>query len=157
MRGANLSRAEWLLHRLEGEGLRHTEQRATVVQAIADRPGAFTAEGLVDELRPGGIGRATVYRTIEVLERLGLLTRMHLDNCHGYTVCEEGHHHHLVCVDCGSVVQVDASGVEAEIRKLAEDLRFRVDTHTLEFSGRCEACQARTAQAEPGRVAVAIA
>jgi Fur family transcriptional regulator, ferric uptake regulator len=140
-RSANLSRADWILRRLADHGHRLTEQRATVVRSIADRPGAFNAEALVDELRPRGIGRATVYRALDLLERQGMLTRMHLDGCHGYTVCDEGHHHHMVCSRCSNVLPVDARGVEAEIRKLADRLRFRVDTHTLEFAGLCESCQ----------------
>ncbi|MBI4492901.1 MAG: transcriptional repressor [Chloroflexi bacterium] len=140
---ANVSRAGWMLQRLAEEGLRHTEQRAIVVQAIVDKRGAFTAEGLVDELQPRGVARATVYRTVEVLERVGLLARIHLDNRHGYTVCEEGHHHHLLCERCGVVIPVDASDVEVAIRRLADALRFQVDTHLLEFAGLCEACQAR--------------
>lgn len=142
VRTANRSRADWMLQRLAAEGLRRTGQRAIVVQAIVDKRAAFTVEGLVDELRPGGIGRATVYRTVEVLERVGILTRMHLDGRHGYTVCNEGHHHHLLCASCGAVVPVDASEVEAAIQRLADALRFRVDTHLLEFAGECEACQA---------------
>jgi Fur family transcriptional regulator, ferric uptake regulator len=146
-RAANLSRSEWMLRRLEDEGLRMTGQRELVVRAIADKTASFAPEALVDELRPQGIGRATVYRALELLERLGLLTRMHLDRHHGYTVCETGHHHHLVCSACNTVVSVDASGVEAEIQKLAERLQFRVDTHMLEFAGRCQDCLARPAAA----------
>src|SRR3979409_363127 len=70
-RGGNLSRAQWMLRRLDEEGLRLTGPRELVVQAIADKPGSFTPEALVDELRPHGIGRATVYRALELLERLG--------------------------------------------------------------------------------------
>ena len=84
--GAILSRADWMLRRLAEHDLRMTGQRELVVRTIADKPGAFTAEALVDELRPRGVGRATVYRTLDVLERLGMLTRMHLGTCHGYTV-----------------------------------------------------------------------
>src|SRR6202171_1931629 len=129
--GGNLSRAEWRLGRLDEEGLRLTGRRELVVQAIADKPGSFTPEALVDELRPRGIGRATVYRALELLERLGMLTRMHLDTCHGYTGGAEGHHHHLVCSSCNAVVPIDATGIESEIRKLADRLQFRVDTHML--------------------------
>jgi Fur family ferric uptake transcriptional regulator len=129
-----------MLRRLADKGLRMTGQRAAVVRTIAEKPGAFTAEALVDELRPRGIGRATVYRALDLLERLGMLTRMHLRGCHGYTVCDEGHHHHLVCNSCDTVVPVDATAIEAEIRSLANRLKFRVDTHTLEFAGRCESC-----------------
>jgi Fur family ferric uptake transcriptional regulator len=138
---ANRARAEWMLQRLADAQMRMTGQREVVVNAIAAKPGAFSAEAMVDELRPRGVGRATVYRTIELLDRLGMLTRMHLGDCHGYTVCDEGHHHHLVCKDCGTVVPVDAGDIEAEIQSLAQRLKFRVDTHTLEFAGHCEECQ----------------
>lgn len=142
-RHANLSRADWMLHRLADDGLRMTGQRETVVHSISAKPGAFNPEALVDELRPGGIGRATVYRTLELLERRGMLARIHLDGCHGFTVCDEGHHHHLVCRSCGKVVPVDAERIEEEIRGLAENLNFQVDTHTLEFQGLCESCKTR--------------
>jgi Fur family ferric uptake transcriptional regulator len=139
-RAANLSRAEWMLRRLEDEGLRLTGRRQLVVHTIAEKPGSFTPEALVDQLRPHGIGRATVYRALELLERLGVLTRVHLGACHAFTVCDEGHHHHLLCSSCNTVVPVDASAIESEIQKLAQHLHFRVDTHMLEFAGRCADC-----------------
>jgi Fur family ferric uptake transcriptional regulator len=138
---ANRSRADWMLRQLALAGHRMTGPRAAVVQTIADQQAVVTAEQLVAELQPRGISRATVYRTLDVLEKLGLLARMHLDNYHGYTVCNDGHHHHLLCKACGRVTIADASGIEAEIQKLARQLDFRVDTHTLEFSGLCRACQ----------------
>src|SRR5215210_2243219 len=88
---ANLSRADWMLRQLANAGHRMTGQRAAVVHAIADQQAVVTAEQLVAELQPHGISRATVYRTLDVLERCGLLTRMHLDGYHGYTVCDDGH------------------------------------------------------------------
>jgi Fur family ferric uptake transcriptional regulator len=140
-RPANAGRAEAMLRRLADEGLRVTGQRETVVRAVADKPGAFSPEALVDELRPGGIGRATVYRALELLEKRGMLSRIHMDGCHGYTVCDEGHHHHLVCNTCSKVVPVDARAIEEAIQELAKGLNFRVTTHTLEFAGTCESCQ----------------
>src|ERR1700738_1605324 len=94
-RGGNLSRAEWMLARLDEGGMRLTGRRELVVQAIADKPGSFTPEALVDELRPHGIGRATVYRALQLLEGLGILTRVHLGACHAFTVCGGSHHPHL--------------------------------------------------------------
>jgi Fur family ferric uptake transcriptional regulator len=142
-RPANLSRAAWMLQRLNQDGLRATAPRETVVKTVAAKRGAFNPETLVDELRPRGIGRATVYRTLELLESRGMLTRIHLGGCHGFTVCDEGHHHHLVCSSCSKVLPIDATRIEDEIRDLADKLKFRVDTHMLEFSGQCEACQAK--------------
>src|SRR3954451_20822236 len=142
-RGGNLSRAEWMLRRLEEEDLRLTGRRELVVRAIANKSGSFTPEALVDELRPHGIGRATVYRALDVLEQLGVLNRVHLGACHAFTVCDEGHHHHLLCSSCNAVVPIDATGIETEIRALAQRLHFEVDTHMLEFAGRCADCLAR--------------
>jgi Fur family ferric uptake transcriptional regulator len=142
-RGGSLSRADWMLRRLAESGERMTRPREIVVRALAAQPGVVNPEALSYDLHPEGVGRATVYRTIDLLERHGMVTRMHLDGCHGYTLCDEGHHHHLLCSACNSVIPVDATGVEAEIRRLAEELKFRVDTHTLEFAGVCASCQAR--------------
>jgi Fur family ferric uptake transcriptional regulator len=140
-RPGNLSRADWMLRRLAGAGERMTGPRETVIRALVAQAGVINPEALSYELHPAGVGRATVYRTLDLLERHGMLTRVHLDGCHGYTLCDEGHHHHLLCSACNTVVPVDATGVEAEILRLAEQLKFRVDTHTLEFAGLCEACQ----------------
>src|SRR5579864_5527008 len=140
-RSANLSRAEWLLRRLEAGGERMTGPREIVVRALVAQPGVINPEALSYELHPEGVGRATVYRTLDLLERYGMLARVHVDGCHGYTLCDEGHHHHLLCSGCNTVVPIDATGVEAEILRLADELKFRVDTHTLEFAGLCETCQ----------------
>ena len=143
--GGSLSRADWMLRRLAESGERMTRPREIVVRALAAQPGVVNPEALSYDLHPEGVGRATVYRTIDLLERHGMLTRMHVDGCHGYTLCDEGHHHHLLCSACNSVIPVDATGVETEIRRLAEELKFRVDTHTLEFAGLCASCQAQAA------------
>ena len=145
-RGSNLSRADWLLRRLAEAGERMTGPREIVVRALVDQEGVINPEALSYELHPQGVGRATVYRTLGLLERYGMLTRVHVEGCHGYTLCDEGHHHHLLCSACNTVLPVDATGVEAEILRLAEQLKFRVDTHTLEFAGLCETCQRRHAK-----------
>jgi Fur family ferric uptake transcriptional regulator len=142
-RGSNLSRADWLLRRLAEAGERMTGPREIVVRALVDQAGVINPEALSYDLHPQGVGRATVYRTLGLLERYGMLTRVHVEGCHGYTLCDEGHHHHLLCSGCNAVLPIDATGVEAEILRLAERLKFRVDTHTLEFAGLCETCQRR--------------
>lgn len=134
------ARADWMLDRLSRGGVRLTRQRAQVVRRIASQGGAFGPESLVDELRVFGVGRATVYRTLERMERMGMLARIHIGADQGYTVCDEGHHHHLVCGTCHSVVPVDATGVERAIQALAKALHCRIDVHMLEFAGECARC-----------------
>jgi Fe2+ or Zn2+ uptake regulation protein len=142
-RARNILPADWMLRRLADAGERLTGPREIVVRALVAQGGVINPEALSYELHPQGVGRATVYRTLDLLARHGMLTRVHVDGCHGYTLCDEGHHHHLLCSACSSVIPIDATGVESEIRRLAEQLKFRVDTHTLEFAGLCEACQAQ--------------
>ena len=142
---AHPDRAALVLRRLAQAGERVTSARTAIAQAIAARPRPFTAEDLATDLRAAGVGRATVYRTLAMLETQGVLARTHLDGAHRYSLCEEKHHHHhLVCTRCSAVAPVDASRVEREIQRLAAGLRFRVATHDLEFAGLCERCQAES-------------
>src|SRR5690242_8458636 len=142
-RRTNLSRADWLLRRLAEAGERMTTPRETVVRALAAQPGVINPEALSYELHPEGVGRATVYRTLDLLERYGMLTRVHLEGCHGYALSDEGHHHHLLRSGCDVVLPVDATAAEAEILRLAHQLKVRVETHTLEFARLCDSCQKR--------------
>ena len=65
------------------------------------------------------------------------------DGCHRYTVCETGHHHHLMCVDCGAVTAIEADAIEKQIRRMAGDGGFELLTHHLELVGRCASCRAQ--------------
>ena len=143
-----------MLRRLADAGERMTGPREVVVRELVALTGVINPEALAYDLHPQGVGRATVYRTLDLLERYGMLTRVHVDGCHGYTLCDEGHHHHLLCSACNTVLPVDATGVETEILRLADELKFRVDTHTLEFAGLCESCQAQVGTANSATVPV---
>jgi ferric uptake regulator family protein len=93
-RPANHWRADSTLGQLAGAGNRLTGVWAKVVRELAVREAVVTREQLVAELQPRGISRSTVYCKLELLERRGLLARMHLDTVHGYIVCDDGHDHH---------------------------------------------------------------
>ena len=134
-------RANSIMQRLAENGYRLTSTRAAIANAIAARPAQFTARELVDELEPHGIGRATVFRALDLLVQIGLLERLHGEvSCHSYTYCAPEHHHHLVCTGCGSVTSVVAGTVEREIRNLARQANFRPQTHHVEIYGQCQSC-----------------
>src|SRR5919197_2815854 len=113
-RGSNVSQADWMLRRLADAGERMTGPRGIVVRALVAQTGVINPETLSYDLHPQGVGRATVYRTLDLLARYGMLTRVHVDGCHGYTLCDEGHHHHLLCSACSRVVPIEATAVENE-------------------------------------------
>lgn len=138
------TRADTILQQLVARGYRHTSTRAAIAEAIATRRAPFTARELVDELGPRGIGRATVFRVLDLLVQTGLLERLHGDvQCHSYTYCVPQHHHHLVCTSCGQVISIVAGAVERALRSLAREANFLPAGHHVEVYGTCETCQAR--------------
>jgi Fur family transcriptional regulator, ferric uptake regulator len=120
---------------------RVTAPRRQILESIAARSGQFTAESLADELRPDGIGRATVFRTIDLLVHLGVLHRLHGTTCHTYVACGPAHHHHVICSSCDRVLEIEGCGVDDQMRRVAQATGFAIDEHRLEFIGRCAACR----------------
>jgi len=137
---------EAILRLLRTEGYRITQPRIAIVDAVFAQGGSFTADGLYDALRDqAGVGRATVFRTLDTLERLGYLRRLHgLDDCHQYVRATPGHHHHLVCTRCGCVVEFDGCTVGAMVDTVAARTQFRIENHNLELYGICPECQTPT-------------
>ncbi len=143
---AELAEATRIIDRLTREGHRLTTPRQAIIKLVAPRQDHFSAQEVWDEVRErySGIGRATVFRTLDLLTELGVLNRIHTgDGCHRYTVCETTHHHHLMCVECGTVSSLEAAGIENQIRRLATEAGFDLLTHHLELVGRCANCRAR--------------
>jgi Fur family ferric uptake transcriptional regulator len=145
---ATEARANLIMRRLAEHGYRLTATRAAIAQAIAGQSAQFTARQLVDALEPKRIGRATIFRALDLLVQMGLLERLHGDlSCHSYTYCAPEHHHHLICTSCGSVTSVVAANLERELRTLAKQANFRPHGHHVEVYGQCQACHAREANA----------
>jgi Fur family ferric uptake transcriptional regulator len=126
---------------LSQRGIRDTAPRRAVAEAAVRRRGRFTSQDLVAELAPSGVGRATVFRTLDLLVELGVLARLHSDSHHAYTVCGAEHHHHLVCVGCDTVQEIVSQSAERLVQELARDAGFEPQGHLLEIVGLCQACQ----------------
>jgi Fur family transcriptional regulator, ferric uptake regulator len=141
----NATSATTLLHQWSGalgqSGSRLTQPRQKILEAIAQRDESFTAEELVDELKAEGVGRATVFRTIDLLSEANMLHRIHTAGCNAYVTCPPVHHHHVICSDCGVTANVDLCDLEEQVASAARQTGFAIDTHHLEFLGRCSSCQ----------------
>jgi Fe2+/Zn2+ uptake regulation proteins len=138
---------------LDRAGYRLTEPRRSLALLIADQQGHFTAAELVAGVRARrlGVGRATVFRTLEILEELDLVGRLDLPSGeHAYVVCEPAHHHHVVCSRCGRTNEIDDAGLRLVVREVARRTGYRVDEHRLEMFGLCPACLA----SQPGPTSV---
>ncbi len=137
---------ETLLRRLDTAGYRLTEPRKMLLRLISSGRDRFTAADLWEAVQreAPGLGRATVFRTLDLLSELGILQRVHFDDasCHSYVVCGRSHHHHLVCGNCGRVIDFEQSEVEELLHRLTDRLGFQIESHHLEVYGRCKNCKA---------------
>jgi Fe2+ or Zn2+ uptake regulation protein len=128
---------------MSGHGYRLTEPRRRVIAAALRQSRPFGAEQIVAETDVAGeSGRSTVYRTLEILASLGVLSRI-LDGS-GRPVYVAGapeHRHHLVCSDCGSAVPFNACPVGDLAATLARENDFEVHGHLLEIFGTCGSCR----------------
>ncbi len=89
-----------------------------------------------------GVGRATVFRTVKLLQESGALCRLVLeDGGIRYQLSAGGHHHHLVCSRCGAVTEFDDPTLDALILTTARHQRFQLDGHSLELYGTCANCR----------------
>jgi Fur family ferric uptake transcriptional regulator len=130
---------------LDRAGYRLTEPRRALADLIADQTGHFTAAGLVTAARSRrmGVGRATVFRTLEVLVELGVIERLDLPNGeHAYVGCEPTHHHHVVCSRCGRTSEIRDADLKRVVLRVAQQTGYRVDDHRLELFGLCPGCLA---------------
>lgn len=130
-------------HAGSGPPRRLTAQRQLVAQALRDVGRTIGAVELFDTLRRAHphLGRATVFRTLDLLVELGLAQRFEGEgHVYLYTSCEPVHHHHLVCRSCGSTTDIDDAEVDALINSVWRRHDFVLDHGSLDFYGTCARC-----------------
>ncbi|WP_026414793.1 Fur family transcriptional regulator [Actinomadura oligospora] len=137
--------AETWQEELRAKGYRVTPQRQLVLEAV-HRLEHGTPEEICTEVQrtAGGVNISTVYRTLELLEELGLVKHAHLG--HGppnYHLAAEAQHIHLVCRDCGRVNDVSLDAAASLAAGLDSDYGFETDVQHLTVYGRCKDCRAR--------------
>lgn len=129
---------------LQEKGYRLTAARQAILQALVDSGGHVTADELAAKLQEeaSGVGRMTVYRTLELLSELSLIRPVYQGTgAAHYVLMSDGHHHHLICSVCHKVFEFEDC-VLAEIEQLICSRHgFQVQSHLLELYGRCPDCQ----------------
>jgi Fur family ferric uptake transcriptional regulator len=141
---ADTHAADHLVQALDRAGHRMTGPRLAVAGLVAARDGHFTAADLVADARRRhpGIGRATVFRTLDLFASLSLVERVDLPGGdHAYVACDPVHHHHAICTGCGRSLDVDDFGLTGVMGEIGRRSGFRVTAHRLEIFGLCAACQ----------------
>lgn len=134
---------------LRRNGYKITTPRRRIIDAIMNVREHMTPAEIYDMVSRDepGIGLVTVYRTLEILTGLGLICEVHVGgNCRSYLLRRpSGHHHHLVCSECGTVIDFTGCDLSQLEDRLSKDNRFKIDGHILEFIGRCQECSRRAA------------
>ena len=130
-----------LLHQ---HGFRVTRPRRQVMKIIVSSETALTPQEIYHkslELDQSP-GIASVYRTLEMLDRLGLIQQIHQPGgCHGIWPALEGHHHYLICRDCGQMKIIEGDeDITEYINKIEDQTGYLVDDHWLQFFGICHGC-----------------
>lgn len=138
------SAVEQILQRISEAGHKVTSARRVVVELILRQAGYFTSADICEALKSvePGVGRATVFRTLDLLNEMHLVEKVHLaDGCHRYLVCQTNQHHHLICSRCGTASDFDEPTLNELFQQLARQTRFRIRGHWIEVFGLCENCQ----------------
>ena len=137
---------EHTLATLNAAGYRRGGARNAIVELLDAQSCALTAQEIDDRLRVEGrsVGRASVYRILELLTELKLVTR--IDVGQGVARYERHlpdgeHHHHLVCDACGQVAPFEDPALEQAIERVSRRLSFAVDDHDVVLHGACSDCR----------------
>jgi Fur family ferric uptake transcriptional regulator len=141
-----VDQAQRIVDALERAGYQATPNRRLVAQLVAATGGHFTAAELLERGRRErvNIGRATIFRALELLASLRVVERLDLPNgSHAYVLCDPSeHHHHLVCSTCGHSVDVADGDLARLVDEIGRRNGYKIEAHRLELFGMCPACTA---------------
>jgi Fur family transcriptional regulator, ferric uptake regulator len=140
--------AGWIEHALTGvaeAGYQKGAARRAVIDCLGRQKCALSAQEIEEELRAAGtgVGRASIYRTLEQLDELGLVHRLDLGT--GIATYEPAepsgeHHHHLLCERCGRVVPFHDANLERALNDVTSRSDFDVSAHDVTLYGLCPRC-----------------
>jgi len=134
-----------LTARLRGKARKVTGQREAILRILREHDGPLSVKEIRGQLMNEGCDLATIYRSLHLLEEMGLVKRFDFGNGGARFELlddgDDGHHHHLVCTRCAEVVEL-AECFPAELEnRIASENGFQAVTHKLEFFGVCPRCQ----------------
>jgi len=142
---------------LQQQGLKLTHERVALVREIFSTHYHFEADELLFKMKEKAvkISRATVYRTLELLVKSGMVRRVHLgeDHYHYEHVTGNSHHDHLICTTCGGVIEFHDELLERRQLEICEKKKFTPTFHNLQILGLCDSCRKKGQTPEsPDRV-----
>lgn len=131
---------------LRESGYRITRPRRAVIETLAHSNQALNATEIFDLARQhyDSLGLVSVYRTLEKLETLGLIQRVHQpDGCQAFVAGFTGHQHLLICQNCGRVEFFEGDNLDPLFQRVAEESGYQIQDHWLQLFGLCAACKSK--------------
>lgn len=144
---------EQLADRLRLSGYKLTQPRRAILKALlaADKPLSHAELQTSGQAYCADLGLVTVYRTLEIMEEIGLVRPVHLaDSCHGYVLASPGHTHHVVCECCHGTVEIVGCDLGDFMDRIAARTGYAITGHWLEIAGLCPTCQSAESNQQPG-------
>jgi Fur family transcriptional regulator, ferric uptake regulator len=132
---------------LSHNGYKLTSQRRAVLDVITNSQEHLTPAAIHRKVNQDNsqIGLVTVYRTLQKLLELGLICRVQgPGKSQSYTLSPSGHHHHVICSECGAVADFTDCSLEELEQRLSEETGFKIEGHLLQFTGICDDCRGQT-------------
>ena len=128
------------------KGLKYTEQREIVLSVLLYAKDHLTAEEVYNEIKKehpeSNIGIATVYRALSFLEEIDLIASITFGtDGKKYESNAKSHHDHLICTDCGKIIEFIDEEIEKRQDKIAKKNKFKITSHSMQLYGTCETCQ----------------
>jgi Fur family transcriptional regulator, ferric uptake regulator len=140
-----------VIARLRQTGYKVTPQRIAIIKIFLESSEHLTPAALYDKVHQldPGVGEVTVYRTLDILSELGLVCLVHTgENIHSYIRRPSGHHGHLICSECGKVIDFTKCNLSELEKRLASETGFTIKDHRLDFYGKCQECDRKKVKAE---------
>jgi Fur family ferric uptake transcriptional regulator len=141
---------ETLNAQLSEQGYKLTRQRRAVVEVMTRTHTRLSAADVYTQAqrRCPDLGLTTVYRTLEILEQMGVIRRVHLDDgCEGFAPAAAEHGHHLICASCRETIEFEDCNMTALLKRVSEQTGFTIQQHWLELVGLCPKCQKKNRNA----------
>ncbi len=129
---------------LSEQGYKLTRQRKAVVEVVTQTHTRLSAADVFTQAQRmcPDLGLTTVYRTLEILEQLGVIRRVHLDDgCEAFAPTSIEHGHYLICVNCQTTIEFEGCDLTALLERIAGQTGFTIEQHWLELVGLCPRCQ----------------
>jgi len=142
-----LNREKTWLTCLKNDGYRLTQPRRAVVSTLAKSQRALSPTQIynIARVQYASLGLVSVYRTLETLDALGLIQRVHQPNgCQAYMAASIGHQHLVICQACGQTAFFDGDNLNPLVTRVETQSGFKITEHWLQLFGLCEPCRQNT-------------